>query len=129
TSVDVHPSSEEKLARRVERDVWNAAEECAQQHGGFADHESSTPTHSTTRFDARTARDVRADYPSNEWGGLPAPWEPFPMMTTTPVEPALASPAVAATASAADEAIHYAEHGRALEAAEAPTAHKAHADT
>jgi hypothetical protein len=117
-------SSEEYLARRVERSVWNEAQLSAPQERGFnaGDRDDGTAQLSAARppFEPRAERD------STEWGELPAPWEPLPVMSAPAAEPVTAS--FAAPAIVGEKTIHYAEHGRSFEGEATKSPHAAPAD-
>ena len=116
SGVDAPPLSEERLARRVERHVWNDAEESAQnERVGNTPREDAERAHPTRRFEAERA--------PNAWGNLPAPWEPLPAIATAPTVVAVAAPATSVGAS--EQTIRYAEHGRSLEDEEVSSSHKA----
>jgi len=119
------PSSEEQLARRVERSVWNDAEQIApEDRVPLTDDESSRPAlGGNAAHVARPFGAARAQKESKEWGGLPAPWEPLPTFAPTGAEPP-AAPVVAAPA-AVEQTIHYAEHGRSLEGEQDASTHAA----
>lgn len=100
------PSFEEGLARRTERAVWNDAQRVTDQGegGSPSDWNDSVPTVST-RSDV--------DAGPKPWGNLPAPWEPLSLGGTSPRESA--APASTAPTSSAEQVVHYADKGRALD--------------
>jgi len=123
------PSSEEQLARRVERSVWNDAEQIAPEDRATpTDDSSSHPALGANAADtARSFATPLAQRESNEWGGLPAPWEPLPVFAPTVAAPV--SVPVAVAASSGEQTIHYAEQGRSLEGEQATTSTHAAAPT
>jgi hypothetical protein len=102
-------SAEESLARQVERYVVSDAEEevadapAFVQSGDAFVREYSSPSGL-----------AHATEGAEEWGGLPAPWEPLPVADFAPSPPTVAARAPE-PAAFADTPVHFAEHGRSLD--------------
>jgi hypothetical protein len=110
------PFSEEGMARRVERAVWNDAEQIAEREGGEISpsrREESARVPTPSAFNATSDRDAAL------WGSLPAPWEPLTLGAATTSDVGVAP--LIATPSADAPAIHYAEHDRPVEGQEQTT--------
>jgi hypothetical protein len=103
------PSSEEGLARHVERAVWSDAERVAEQTDDEMSRERApVPERLTAQdFNPMSERD------SALWGTLPAPWEPLPLSDATPSH--VGSPSLIASPHADAPPIHLAERGRSLD--------------
>jgi hypothetical protein len=126
------PSSEESLARHVERAVWRDADRRAAYGDDQtddvidasaddpADDRDSDQIHQRLVAPSHAARAHSHDSP---WGRLPAPWEPMSTAHSS------AGDAAAPASQAEAPAIHYAEHGRAThhDDASAAAAAAAHA--
>ena len=119
------PSSEESLARYVEQIVVHDAEDDVADAPAIV-----TPGESVRDYSSPHVGDVRTvAAPAEEWGGLPAPWEPLPIADFA--APAAGPPSPAPTAAFADTPVHFAEHGRTVDeshqqsAAHAPQPHDA----
>jgi len=71
-------------------------------------------------YSSPRATEVQSREQANEWGGLPAPWEPLPMPEFSP--PASAAPTMATPSYADDTPVHFADRGRPAEASPAAAA-------
>jgi len=103
------PSSEEALARHVERAVWSDAERVAEETDDEVSRERAPASERLTTHDLNPM----SERDSALWGTLPAPWEPLPLSDATPSH--VSGPSLIASPHADAPPIHLAERGRSLD--------------
>jgi hypothetical protein len=103
------PSSEEELARHVERAVWSDAERVAEQTDDEVSQERAAVSErlTTPDFNPMSERD------SALWGTLPAPWEPLSLSDATTSH--VGGSSLIASPHADAPPIRLAERGRSLD--------------